>query len=190
MRLVALTGMWTGKIIMTTHMKKYITLPFIGVLLLLVFSSCMADKKPDQAWWLNLSINPDKTVLNNINITTYNENWRSAVFLDDKLIKAHVTKPHFDELKNSKFKLSSNFDLNENNKNETIKVGVYQDNKNNMGIFLAIFEKSKLLKVFTDSSNKGFSALIKGGNSIRWYKCMNCGEYEQINWNGKYYVIQ
>ena len=171
-------------------MKKYTTLPFIGVLFLLVFSSCMADKKPEQAWWLNLSINPDKTVLNNINISSYNKSWRSAVFLDDKLIKAHVTHQQFDELKNSKFKLSTSIDFNGNNNNETIKVGVYQNNNNGKGIFLAIFEKSKLLKVFSDSSNKGFSALIKDGNSIRWYKCMNCGEYEHISWNGKSYVIQ
>ncbi|MFK5913441.1 MAG: hypothetical protein QM484_03630 [Woeseiaceae bacterium] len=175
---------------MTTIMKKHTTLPFIGIVLLLVFSSCMADKKPDQAWWLNISIAPDKTVLNNINITTYNKNWRSAVFLDEKLIKTHVTKRQFSEFKNSKFKLSSNVDLNGNNEKETIKVGVYQNSKNDKGIFLAVFEKHKLLKVFTDSSNQGFSALIKDNKSIRWYKCMNCGEYEHINWNGKSYVIQ
>ena len=171
-------------------MKKYITLPFIGVLLLLIFASCIADKKPDQAWWLNLSVKPDKTVLNNINITSYNENWRSAVFLDNKLIKTQVTNPQFTELKNSKFKLSLGIDFNGNNEDEIFKVGVYQNNENSKGVFLAVFEKSNLLKVFTDSSNKGFSALIELNNSIRWYKCMNCGEFDEIRWNGKSYIIQ
>lgn len=101
-----------------------------------------------------------------------------------------MTKKQFDELINSKFKLSSSFDLNKNNEKETIKVGVFLNNKNIKGIFLAVYEKSKLLKVFSDSSNKGFSALIKHNSSIRWYKCMNCGEYEEIQWNGKHYVIQ
>lgn len=190
MQLVALTGMWTGKIIMVTNMKKFITVPLIGVFLLLVFSSCMAEKKPEQAWWLNLSIEPDKTALNNINITTYNKNWQYAVFLDDKFIKTQVTNQQFTELKNSNFKLSLNKDFNGNKINETIKVGIYLDHKNTKGIFLAVFENTKLIKVFTDSTNKGFSALIIDNNNIRWYKCMNCGEYEEIRWNGKSYIIQ
>lgn len=190
MQLVALTGMWTGKKIMLTNMKKFTTVPLIGLFLLLVFSSCMAEKKPDQAWWLNISIDPNKTVLNNINITSYNKNWRHAVFLDNKLIKTQVTNPQFTELKNSNFKLTLNKDVNDNNIKETIKVGVYLNNKNVKGIFLAAFENSKLLNVFTDSSNKGFSALIELNNSIRWYKCMNCGEFDEIRWNGKSYIIQ
>ncbi len=182
--------MWTGKKIMLTNMKKFTTVPLIGVFLLLFFSSCMAEKAPKQAWWLNFSVNPDKTVLNNINVTSYNKIWHHAVFLDNKLIKIQVTNLQFNELKNSSLKLTLNKDFNGNNIKEIIKVGVYLNNKNTQGVFLAIFEKSKLLQVFTDSTNKGFSALIKDNNNIRWYKCMSCGEYEEIHWNGKSYIIE
>lgn len=171
-------------------MKKFTPVSLIGIFLLLIFSSCMAEKKPEQAWWLNLSVKPDKTVLNNINITSYNKSWLFAIFLDDKFIKTQITNQQFTELKNSNFKLSLNNDFNGNKINEAVKVGVYLNNKNVKGIFLAIFESSKLRKVFTDSTNKGFSALIKDNNNIRWYKCMNCGEYEEIRWNGKHYIIQ
>ncbi len=171
-------------------MKKITTKPLVGLLLFLLFSSCMAEKTPQQAWWLNLSITPNKTILNNINITSYNKNWLSAAFLNDELIKTRVTNTQFTELKNSNFKLSLNKDINGNKVDETIRVGVYLDKKNKKGIFLAVFEKKKLLKVFTDSSNNGFSALIKDNKSVRWYKCMNCGEYELIQWNGKSYIIQ
>ena len=171
-------------------MKKITIVPLIGIFLSLIFSSCMAEKKPEQAWWLNLSITPNKTILNSIDIASYNKNWRSAVFLDDELIKTRVTNTQFTELKNSNFKLSLNNDLNNNKSNETIKVGVYLDNKNTKGIFVAVFEKTKLIKVFTDSTNNGFSALIKDNKSVRWYKCMNCGEYELIRWNGNFYIIQ
>lgn len=171
-------------------MKKVTTKPLIGLFLFLLFSSCMAEKNPQQAWWLSLSIAPNKTILKNINISSYNKNWHSAVFLNDKIIKTRVTNTQFTELKNSNFKLSLSRDINGNKVDETIRVGVYLDKNNNKGIFLAVFEKKKLLKVFTDSSNNGFSALIKDNKTVRWYKCMNCGEYELIQWNGKSYIIQ
>ena len=150
----------------------------------------MADKKPQQAWWLDLSVTADKTELNNLNVRLFDKSWRYAVFLDETTLKKHITNRQLSELTRSNFKLTSSIDLNKNMTKEIIKVGVYEKDNGTGGIFLAIFEDSKLLKVFSDSSNKGFSAILQNGNNIRWYKCMNCGEYELIRWNSRAYVIE
>lgn len=150
----------------------------------------MEGKQPEQAWWLNLTITPNQSILDGIDITKFNKSWTRAVYLDNSLIKKQVSTQDYIKLINSKFSLLLSKDINNNKINEIIKVGVFQNSKNKKGIFLAIFENSKLSKVFTDSSNKGFSALIDNSNSIRWYKCMNCGEYETIRCNGKAYVLE
>lgn len=171
-------------------MKKYSILSSIIALIFITMSSCMADKNPQQAWWLDLSVTPDKTELNDLNVRIFDKSWRYAIFLDETTLKKHINNKQLSELTTSNFILTSSIDLNRNKKKETLKVGVYEKDNGTGGIFLAIFEDSKLLKVFSDSSNKGFSAIIQSENNIRWYKCMNCGEYEIIRWNGRAYTIE
>jgi len=159
-----------------------------GLIFLFFMTACMAEKEPAQAWWLDFSVKPESTQLDGIDISSFRKNWTHAVYLDNSLIKNKVSFKNYTEFKDSNFKLSIIKDFNNNNIDEVIKVGVFQTKKRK-GIFLAIFESSKLIKVFTDSSNKGFSALLSN-NNLHWYKCMNCGEYESISWNGKTFVLE
>ena len=147
-------------------------------------------EKPKHAWWLTLTINPEYSKLDNINVSEFRDDWSKAIYLDDALIKKKVNSAQYAEFKQSQFSHLLNLDLNKNNINETIKVGVFEKKNNKKGIFLAIFENNKLLKVFSDSTNKGFSTLLKYNNTLRWYKCMNCGDYESIKWNGKTFTIE
>lgn len=163
----------------------------LGFSFLLFFvTSCMADKLHEQSWWLNLSISPSQSMLDGIPISKFNKSWKYAVYLDSKLINQHVSNTQLRELENSKFQLSLSSDLNKNHINETIKVGVFQKANGKKGIFLTILENSKPLKVFTDSTNEGFSALIEVNDTINWYKCMNCNTFESISWNGKSYILK
>jgi len=61
-------------------MKKIITVPLIGIFSLFIFSSCIAEKKTEQAWWLNLSITPNQSELNSLAVTEHNKNWLKAIF--------------------------------------------------------------------------------------------------------------
>lgn len=149
----------------------------------------MADK-PKQAWWLTLSVEPHLTQLDGKELNSFNDNWLKAIYVDDAFIKQNVNTTNYNEFKKSHFNSSITLDLNNNKMPETIKVGVYKKKDGSKGIFLSIFEKDKILKVFTDSTNKGFSALLPHNGSIRWYKCMNCGDFETIKWSGKSFVIE
>lgn len=147
-------------------------------------------EKPQQAWWLTLSVEPEHTQLDGKELSSFNASWQKAIYVDDTFIKQNVNISNYNEFKSSRFKSSVPLDLNNNKMPETIKVGVYKKKDGNKGIFLSIIEKDKILKVFTDSTNKGFSTLLLHNHSIRWYKCMNCGNYESIKWNGKAFTIE
>jgi len=150
----------------------------------------MAETEPKQAWWLDLTITPSETTLDNLPVSDFNKNWKHANYLDTTLLTKYISSTEANELTHSKLKLTLSKDLNNNNLVETIKVGIFKKKNNKKGIFLAIFEDSRLIKVFSDSTNKGFSASIVNNKRIHWYKCIKCGNYETIYWNGKTYVLE
>lgn len=157
--------------------------------LLTATTACMAEK-PKQAWWLTLSIEPAHSQLDNVDVKLFSSDWAKAIFVDEVFLKANLTASQFAEFENSNFNNTLTLDLNKNSQPETVKVGVFKKQDGNKGVFLAIFENKKLLKVFTGSTKEGFSTLLKFNDTLRWYKCMNCGDFESIKWNGKSFVLE
>ena len=73
---------------------------------------------------------------------------------------------------------------------ENFYVGVYKT-KNAMGRFLIIEKNNKIVMTFQREGTPGFIALFKYKNELRWYKCMQCGDYEKIVASkGSYLLIE
>ena len=55
---------------------------------------------------------------------------------------------------------------------------------------MAIFRNSEFIKLFADAGSSGYSSIYLKDNQIRWYKCMECGDFDSILWSGSDYLLQ
>jgi hypothetical protein len=117
------------------------------------------------------------------------EDWNSARALTDKDIEDRVSRTEFQKFKASSFAFTTSADLNRDGTSEVFFVGVFKKADGSMGRFAAVTNNHTVLKVFEERGTPGFSALLKSGDTIRWYKCMDCGEFETITWTGSSYAL-
>jgi len=165
---------------------------YILVFLLIVVSSagCFAADTVKESWWLTLDLEPRTTELNGLPIGEFNSNWQYAQYLDNADIKNKISAKDFEQFEQSSFSFTKAVDLNNNGVDEIFRVGVYKDKDEHQGIFLAILEKGKLVKVLSDSTKQNFSALLLDNGQLYWYRCMQCGDYEKLVSSGSSYFLE
>jgi len=73
---------------------------------------------------------------------------------------------------------------------EEFFVGVYETADGEKGRFVAVTRKGRILQHFKEGGSTGFSALLQGDGEVRWYKCVECGEFESIRWSGQSYILE
>ena len=73
---------------------------------------------------------------------------------------------------------------------ESFFVGVFKAETGSTGRFVAVMEDGKVVQHFQHAGPAAFSALLGHSDGIRWYKCMDCGEFETIIWTGTSYVLE
>ena len=105
----------------------------IIVLLAILVSStgCIAGDAVKEAWWMGVDLEPQSTRLNGQAVSAFNSNWSYARFLENNDIKNKISREEYEKFLNSAFSFSKTEDLNKNGVDETFKVGVYKDKKNN-----------------------------------------------------------
>ena len=172
---------------MTFNIIKHL---IVALAISFMSTGCKAQNKLDKAWWMTIELRPSQLKLNNLPVTDFNDNWIAASYLKNDRIKPHINKPDYEKFISSPFKFEMQADLNKNGKNEVYRTGIYKYKDNSEGVFVSIFENEKLIKIFSDSSHKGFSALLLHNNQLRWYRCMECGEYENLIWSGTGFYIE
>lgn len=70
-------------------------------------------------------------------------------------------------------------------------MGVFETGSGDKGRFLAITRDGALLQHFEHSGEAGFSTLLPyGTDEVRWYSCMECGDFESLKWSGRSYVLE
>lgn len=163
---------------------------FTSLLLLIMASSCYANKDVKYAWWVDLNIEPKVAKLNGLTADYLDRNWDYASLVGYSDIKALVSESDYQQLLNSGFSFAKVIDLDGNEKAEAIRVGVYKTKDNKKGIFLAVFEEGNLMDVLADGTAHGFSVLTSKGKEIRWYRCIECNDYSVLKWNGSGYVLE
>jgi hypothetical protein len=148
---------------------------------LLLISCAEYSKKPNYAWWYDISINIEKRELKGLDVSEFSTDWGHATFLSIDSFSRPLTNNEIVELDKSRMVLHLRADVNNDANIEDLYVGAYKTVANTSGKFLAILNSGKLIKYFTHPGNAGFSALLEAeNNDLRWYKCLSCGDYDSI----------
>lgn len=169
---------------------------FAGCMVL--FLACRAEERstqlpsdtPTSAWWVNVSFTPTSTTVRGIDVRTIDPRWQRAEALDTVMIRSRVSADDVRQLTTSPLSFSVAADLDRDGLAEEFFVGVYERSDGRKGRFVAISRQGRPVHHFTDEGSTGFSALLRSDNEVRWYKCLECDDFETIKWSGNSYVLE
>lgn len=146
--------------------------------------------KPGIAWWYTIMFQPESKVTHDIEAGTINKRWRYAHALNLHDLKGRISAGDIKQFQASPLSFSISTDLDGDGVFEEFFVGVYEEGDGNSGRFVIITKNGIPVNYFTEGGSPGFSAVLRSGSEVRWYKCMECGEFESIRWTGQSYVIE
>lgn len=146
---------------------------------------------PVAAWWYDIAFTPASTAVEGIPVDRFNPSWRAASALDGTLLHGRIPEAAIAHYTGSGFSFRLHADLDKAGGGEEIFVGVFETGSGSKGRFLAITRDGALLQHFEYPGEAGFSALLANGtDEVRWYSCMECGDYESLKWSGQSYVLE
>jgi hypothetical protein len=145
---------------------------------------------PIAAWWTTIAFTPASTTVRGIDVKTIDPQWRRAEALDTVMLRTHVSVSDIRQLATSPTSFSVTADLDGDGVAEEFFVGVYEKADGQKGRFVAITRRGRPVQQFSEEGTPGFSALVRGDGEVRWYKCIECGDFETIKWSGSSYVLE
>jgi hypothetical protein len=145
---------------------------------------------PIAAWWTTIAFTPASTTVRGIDVKTIDPQWRRAEALDTVMLRAHVSASDLRQLATSPTSFSTTADLDGDGVSEEFFVGVYENVDGQKGRFVAITRRGRPVQHFSEEGTAGFSALMRGDREVRWYKCVECNDFETIKWSGSSYVLE
>lgn len=148
------------------------------------------DEQAQMAWWLKKEFTPTSEQVKGVAVAEFNADWQAAEALTPGYLKRHLKQREYADVKRSQqiFELITSIDGDA--LQESFVVGVYQQLDGEQGRFLAIMKDGAVEKVFEYPGERGFSALVKEGDSVRWFKCMACDDFDSIRWSGQEYILE
>ncbi|HEY5603193.1 MAG TPA: hypothetical protein VIM41_08805 [Gammaproteobacteria bacterium] len=152
--------------------------------------STAEQSKPNVAWWYDIEFQPTANVVHGLNVRTIDEHWQRAYALDVIDLQGRIPQDEIKRFNASPLKFAVTSDLDGDGAPENFFVGVYEGADGRKGRFVAITRNGRPLQRFEEEGSIGFSALLKGEAEVRWYKCMECGEFESIKWTGQAFVLE
>lgn len=145
---------------------------------------------PTAAWWYAMEFTPVSGVVRGIDIVRFDTSWSRASALVPAMLEDRVPPAGLAALRDSGMSFSLQADLDGDRTAEDFFVGVFSTHDGDHGRFVAVSRNGQLLQRFTQSGPTGFSALLVQDDEVRWYKCLQCGEFESIRWSGDSYVLE
>lgn len=182
------TGMWTGN-----QMTRWLSM--VAVLLCAAACGTGARLPDDQdgsaaAWWYDMDFEPVSTSIHGTAVKSIDASWKAATVLDIGLLAGRVSQDQLTRFANSGLSFSLRADHDSDGVPESFFVGTFKTETGSTGRFVAVMEDGKLVQHFQHAGAAGFSALLGSADGIRWYKCMECGEFETMIWTGDSYVLE
>ncbi|MGY0557320.1 hypothetical protein [Lysobacter sp. A421] len=146
---------------------------------------------PVAAWWYDIEFAPSSTTITGVPIDRFNPSWTQASALDDALLHGRIPEMAIAHYAESGFSFRLHSQLDKAKGGEEVFVGVFETGSGSNGRFLAITRDGALVQHFEYPGEAGFSALqANGTDEVRWYSCMECGDYESLRWSGRSYVLE
>lgn len=146
--------------------------------------------QPAAAWWYDFELDPGDFQVHGIPVSEFDPNWTAATVLDDEKLGRRVPGGALETFQDSGLRLVVTEDLDLDGVGEEAFVGTYQLADGTRGRFLAVSREGRLIRHFEQAGSAGFSALLPVGDGVRWYKCLECGEFELLRWSGGAYVLE
>lgn len=179
--------MWTGKLGMRWAVAVYS--------LLLLACGPQKESKVDQgtptvAWWYSINFQPKSDVAHGIDVRAIDGRWRHADALDVRGLEDRISRDDIGRFMTSHLSFSVKADLDGDGVVEEFFVGVFERASGEKGRFVAVTRGRRPIQHFEEEGSTGFSALLQGDGEVRWYKCMECGEFESIKWTGQSYALE
>lgn len=135
------------------------------------------------AWWVSRSFAAGGTAVRGIPVAAIDPAWRGATELNDAQLRSTLAPAEYAEIAANGFAQSLTDGPN------TLVVGTYRTDAGG-GRFLLVLAGGKVVAKITQSGPQAFSTLKRVGNSIQWYKCMECGDYDTVVRSGAGYAIE
>lgn len=135
------------------------------------------------AWWVSRSFAAGGTAVRGIPVATIDPAWRGVTELNDAHLRSTLSFAEYAEIATNGFAQSLTDGPN------TLVVGTYRTDAGG-GRFLLALAGGKVVAKLTQSGPQAFSTLKRVGNSIQWYKCMECGDYDTVVRAGTGYAIE
>lgn len=184
--------MWTGK-------PRLPSISFAAILAL-GLTACVSrplpgpapdgGASPDVAWWYDHEFTPLGVEVRGIPIREFDRGWRAVMALGEDGLANRISANRLADYQRSGVSFMVAQDLDLDGADEEVFVGTYETRDGTRGRFLAVSSEGRLRQHFAQSGTAGFSALLPVGDSVRWYKCLECGEYELLRWTGESYVLE
>jgi hypothetical protein len=179
--------MWTG--------RRATRLRLVGSALLSVAcqpqpDSTVARDTPAVAWWLGTTFTPTSTTVRGMDVRAIDARWRRADVLDTLALRRRVSQADVREFLASPLSFSLSADLDQDGVAEEFFVGVFEAADGRKGRFIAVTRGGRPVQHFAEEGAPGFSALLRGEREVRWYKCMECDDFESIKWTGSSYALE
>ena len=130
------------------------------------------------------------TVVHGIDVRAIDERWRHADALDPRDLEGRISQDDIEQFMASSLSFSVTTDLDGDGVSEEFFVGVFETADGKKGRFVSVTRNGRPIQHFEEAGSTGFSALLQGDDEVRWYKCMDCGEFESIKWTGQSYALE
>ena len=145
---------------------------------------------PPQAWWLTKQFPATSESVLGVSVSDIHTGWKAVSLINRQVLKSHLDASQYQDVENSNLQFHLTADLNGDSVDEAYWVGVYQGEAGERGRVLLIVQNGKVLKSLYEPGFGGFSALYKSGKEIRWYKCMECGDYDVVGTAGNDFFLE
>jgi hypothetical protein len=160
-------------------------------------AGCRADQgstsdaaQAQAKWWYDIQFTPVSDSVFGLAADEIDARWQYASTLTLEDLTERITAKDVNAFRESEFSFQTAADLDQDGIDELILVGVYADQDGATGRFLTILREGALAAKFAEGGGAGFTALMKIDGDVRWYKCMDCGEFETLRWTGEAYVLE
>ncbi|MGH8084961.1 MAG: hypothetical protein ACREPV_06770 [Lysobacter sp.] len=148
------------------------------------------DSPPAAAWWYEISFEPTSSSVRGIDVGRFDPTWDRVSALEAKALEGRISAEELARYLDSELSFALKGDLDDDGTPEDVFVGVFSTRNGERGRFVVITRNGQLLQHFAQTGAAGFSALLKYEDGVRWYKCMECGEFELIGWSGQSFFLE
>lgn len=149
-----------------------------------------AQQQPATAWWVDMRFEPAASTVRGMAVSTIDADWRAAETLDRASLAGRITDGELQAFDALPVAFGLTLDLDQDGATEELFVGIYAAVDGSQGRFAAITRNGQYVAHFVHAGTPGFSVLAATPDGVRWYKCLECGDFDAIVASGGSFFLE